>query len=111
MGHGTWDNWPIASIHELPWGLHVIHMGLSHVRSDRLQLFPFLYSWWFTVYHVLFPIQNLFQLLIDHEEAVAPDPSDPMHEILKELGPSPSVESLLGKLSFPLSFFFFLTCT
>ena len=38
----------------------------------------------------------IFQLLIDHEEAVAPDPNDPLHEILKELGPSPSVESLLG---------------
>ena len=39
----------------------------------------------------------LFQLLIDHEEAVAPDPNDPLHEILKELGPSPTVESLLGE--------------
>ena len=37
------------------------------------------------------------QLLIDHEDAVAPEPNDPLHIILKELGPSPSVESLLGK--------------
>jgi len=37
------------------------------------------------------------QLLIDHEEAVAPQRDDPLHLILKDLGPSPSIESLIGK--------------
>ena len=40
---------------------------------------------------------NLLQLLIDHEDAVAPDPNDPLRIILKDLGPSPSIESLIGK--------------
>lgn len=35
--------------------------------------------------------------MIDHEDAVAPDPKDPLHLILKDLGPSPSVESLIGE--------------
>ncbi len=37
------------------------------------------------------------QLLIDHEESIAPDSKDPIHEILKELGPSPSIETLVGE--------------
>ena len=36
------------------------------------------------------------QLLIEHEDAIAPDPDDPMKVILRDLGPSPSVEGLLG---------------
>ncbi len=28
---------------------------------------------------------------------MAPDPNDPLHVILKDLGPSPSIESLIGK--------------
>ena len=42
------------------------------------------------------PPHTHMQLLIDHEEAIAPDPKDPLHVILEELGPSPSVEALLG---------------
>ena len=37
------------------------------------------------------------QLLIDHEESIAPDSKDPIHEILKDLGPSPSIEALVGE--------------
>jgi len=41
-------------------------------------------------------ICSTHSLLIDHEDAIAPDPEDPLRIILKDLGPSPSVESLLG---------------
>jgi len=43
----------------------------------------------------LFPLQ----LLLEHAEAIAPDPHDPIHAILKELGSNPSIESLLGELN------------
>ena len=38
------------------------------------------------------------QLLLEHEDALAPDPDDPLHDILKDLGPVPTVQSLIGKL-------------
>ena len=37
----------------------------------------------------------LLQLLIEHE-VIAPDPNDPLREILRDLGPAPSVEAFLG---------------
>ena len=37
----------------------------------------------------------LLQLLIEHEDAIAPDPDDSLHSILNDLGPNPSTESLL----------------
>lgn len=39
----------------------------------------------------------MFQLLLEHAEAIAPDPNDHIHVILKDLGSSPSIENLLGK--------------
>ena len=36
------------------------------------------------------------QLLIEHEEVVAPDRADPLREILLDLGSAPSVEAFLG---------------
>ena len=38
----------------------------------------------------------IIQLLVEHEEALAPEPSDPLRDILKDLGAIPSVEALLG---------------
>ena len=38
---------------------------------------------------------------MDHEDAIAPDPNDQLHVILRDLGPSPSVESLLGGVREP----------
>jgi Ras GTPase-activating-like protein IQGAP1 len=40
-------------------------------------------------------ICSTHSLLIEHE-AIAPDPSDPLREILRDLGPAPSVEAFLG---------------
>lgn len=39
----------------------------------------------------------ILQLLLEHAEAIAPDPNDQIHSILKELGSSPSIENLLGE--------------
>ena len=49
-------------------------------------------------------ICSTHQLLLEHEEAVAPNPSDPLHPVLKELGQPPTVEEFLGKLK-PLRHF------
>ncbi|XP_065909989.1 ras GTPase-activating-like protein IQGAP1 [Dysidea avara] len=38
------------------------------------------------------------QLLLEHAEAIAPDPNDPLHSILKDLGPNPSIENLVGRV-------------
>lgn len=36
--------------------------------------------------------------MVEHEEALAPEPTDPLREILKDLGAIPSVEALLGNV-------------
>ena len=40
-------------------------------------------------------VHDFLQLLIEHE-VIAPDPNDPLREILRDLGPAPSVEAFLG---------------
>lgn len=37
------------------------------------------------------------QLLLHHEDQIAPDPQDPIHELLEDLREVPSVDELLGK--------------
>lgn len=36
--------------------------------------------------------------MLEHKEAIAPDHSDLLHELLKDLGEVPDIESLLGKI-------------
>lgn len=38
-----------------------------------------------------------FQLLLDHQDAIAPEHNDPIHELLEDLGEVPTVESLIGE--------------
>ncbi|XP_022784321.1 ras GTPase-activating-like protein IQGAP1 [Stylophora pistillata] len=38
-------------------------------------------------------------LLLDHKDEIAPDPNDPLHELLDDLGDAPSVDALLGETS------------
>lgn len=38
------------------------------------------------------------QLVLEHKEAIAPEPSDLLHELLDDLGDVPDMESLIGKL-------------
>jgi hypothetical protein len=35
---------------------------------------------------------------VKYEDLIAPDPSDPLHELLEDLGPVPSVATLLGSM-------------
>lgn len=37
------------------------------------------------------------QLLLDHQDAIAPEHNDPIHELLEDLGEVPTVESLIGE--------------
>jgi len=37
-----------------------------------------------------------FQLLLQHKDAIAPDLSDPLHELLDDLGEVTDVGSLIG---------------
>lgn len=37
------------------------------------------------------------QLVLEHKEAIAPEASDPLHELLEDLGDVPDMESLIGK--------------
>lgn len=41
-------------------------------------------------------ITSVFQLLLEHLEAISPDRNDLLHELLQDLGDVPDVEALLG---------------
>ena len=53
----------------------------------------------FSDYFRLFPISPIIslQLLLEHENEIAPDNGDPIHETLEELGGIPEVATLIGK--------------
>lgn len=38
------------------------------------------------------------QLLLDHQDAIAPEHNDPIHELLDDLGEVPTIESLIGNV-------------
>lgn len=37
------------------------------------------------------------QLLLDHQDAIASEHNDPIHELLEDLGEVPTIESLIGQ--------------
>ena len=43
-------------------------------------------------------ICDTHELLVKYEDLIAPDSSDPLHELLEDLGPVPSVATLLGSM-------------
>lgn len=43
------------------------------------------------------PYFMYLQLLLDHQDAIAPEHNDPIHELLEDLGEVPTVESLIGE--------------
>uniref|UniRef100_A0A672LM38 Ras GTPase-activating-like protein IQGAP1 n=1 Tax=Sinocyclocheilus grahami TaxID=75366 RepID=A0A672LM38_SINGR len=49
------------------------------------------------IYISIDEIINTHSLVLEHKEAIAPDHSDLLHELLKDLGEVPDVESLLGE--------------
>ena len=41
-------------------------------------------------------ICDTHQLVLEYQDEIAPDPLDPLHELLEDLGTAPTVASLLG---------------
>uniref|UniRef100_A0A803XRK8 IQ motif containing GTPase activating protein 1 n=1 Tax=Meleagris gallopavo TaxID=9103 RepID=A0A803XRK8_MELGA len=50
------------------------------------------------IYISIGEIINTHTLLLDHQDAIAPEHNDPIHELLDDLGEVPSIESLIGDL-------------
>ncbi|CAG00272.1 unnamed protein product [Tetraodon nigroviridis] len=46
-------------------------------------------------------LRMCLQLLLDHQDAIAPEHNDPIHELLEDLGEVPTVESLIGENPLP----------
>lgn len=44
-------------------------------------------------------LRSTHRLLLEHEDDIAPDPKDPMHGLLEDLGPEPTLEDLVGGAS------------
>lgn len=44
-------------------------------------------------------LQDTHKLLLEFREEIAPDPKDPLHVLLQDLGPAPTLQELLGDTS------------
>ncbi|XP_017295443.1 ras GTPase-activating-like protein IQGAP3 [Kryptolebias marmoratus] len=51
------------------------------------------------VYISVSELLNTHKLLLEHQDVMCPDPSDPLRLILQDLGPVPSLQDLLGESS------------
>uniref|UniRef100_A0A4W3GFE5 IQ motif containing GTPase activating protein 2 n=1 Tax=Callorhinchus milii TaxID=7868 RepID=A0A4W3GFE5_CALMI len=49
------------------------------------------------IYISIEEIINTHSLLLEHQQAISPDQKDPLHELLKDLGDVPDVETLIGE--------------
>ena len=49
------------------------------------------------IYISIQEIIDTHKLLVEHQDALAPDTNDVLHELLEDLNEVPSVEELLGK--------------
>ncbi|KAM4748418.1 ras GTPase-activating-like protein IQGAP1 [Rhinophrynus dorsalis] len=49
------------------------------------------------IYISIGEIVNTHTLLLDHQDAIAPEHNDPIHELLDDLGEVPTIESLIGE--------------
>ncbi|XP_067829550.1 ras GTPase-activating-like protein IQGAP1 [Heptranchias perlo] len=49
------------------------------------------------IYISIGEIINTHTLFLDHQDALAPEHNDPIHELLEDLGEVPSIESLIGE--------------
>ncbi|KAM7103652.1 ras GTPase-activating-like protein IQGAP1 [Ciconia maguari] len=49
------------------------------------------------IYISIGEIINTHTLLLDHQDAIAPEHNDPIHELLDDLGDVPTIESLIGE--------------
>uniref|UniRef100_A0AAR2LDK1 IQ motif containing GTPase activating protein 1 n=1 Tax=Pygocentrus nattereri TaxID=42514 RepID=A0AAR2LDK1_PYGNA len=50
------------------------------------------------IYISIGEIINTHTLLLDHQDAIAPEHNDPIHELLEDLGEVPTIESLIGEI-------------
>ena len=48
------------------------------------------------IYISVAEVCSTHQLLLEHRDAIAPDPSDPLHDVLNQLGNTPTIEEFLG---------------
>ncbi|KAH0620140.1 hypothetical protein JD844_014773 [Phrynosoma platyrhinos] len=55
------------------------------------------------IYISIGEIINTHTLLLDHQDAIAPEHNDPIHELLDDLGEVPTIESLIGEGSGSIS--------
>uniref|UniRef100_A0A8C4T3G4 IQ motif containing GTPase activating protein 3 n=1 Tax=Erpetoichthys calabaricus TaxID=27687 RepID=A0A8C4T3G4_ERPCA len=55
------------------------------------------------IYITLEELINTHRLLLEHQDSIAPDHDDPLHELLDDLGEVPTVQSLIGKVSLTLA--------
>uniref|UniRef100_A0A4W4H1C8 IQ motif containing GTPase activating protein 1 n=1 Tax=Electrophorus electricus TaxID=8005 RepID=A0A4W4H1C8_ELEEL len=53
------------------------------------------------IYISIGEIINTHTLLLDHQDAIAPEHNDPLHELLEDLGEVPTIESLIGENPLP----------
>ncbi|XP_076143220.1 ras GTPase-activating-like protein IQGAP1 [Alosa pseudoharengus] len=53
------------------------------------------------IYISLGEIINTHTLLLDHQDAIAPEHNDPIHELLEDLGEVPTIETLIGENPLP----------
>ncbi|XP_030620929.1 ras GTPase-activating-like protein IQGAP1 [Chanos chanos] len=53
------------------------------------------------IYISIGEIINTHTLLLDHQDAIAPEHNDPIHELLEDLGDVPTIESLIGENPLP----------
>ncbi|NXO43773.1 IQGA3 protein, partial [Locustella ochotensis] len=49
------------------------------------------------IYITVGELINTHKLLLEHQDSIAPHPSDPLHELLEDLDEIPTVQSLLGE--------------
>lgn len=52
---------------------------------------------WFYFELVWYHLGLFAQLLIEHQHVVAPDPADPLHELLDDLGDVRDIDILIGE--------------
>lgn len=53
------------------------------------------------IYISIGEIINTHTLLLDHQDAIAPEHNDPIHELLEDLGEVPTIENLIGENPLP----------
>ena len=68
----------------------VVYISVKEIISTHSVLDPL------SLTHSLIDVNFFSQLLLEHEEAIAPDADDPIHEVLRDVGPVPDVSTLLG---------------